>query len=176
MIRLEEFMDIYRLKETGHSISGISRLTGIDRKTIRKYLKQGKIHPPAPKKRDKRGSKIDAYTTYILSLMTESEQEFPPATVIYEQIVKRGYPGSLSLVQKWLKEYRRKHFPNVVIRFETAPGKQAQVDWGEKKIKDKISGLVRKICNTSDPAGQIYVDCKKHKWRSGNESRSKKYP
>jgi len=31
------------------------------------------------------------------------------------------------------------------------------------------------MCNTSDPAGQIYVDYKKHKWRSGNESRSKGY-
>jgi transposase len=42
MIRLEEFMDIFRLKETGYSISSISRITGKDRKTIRKYLLGGK--------------------------------------------------------------------------------------------------------------------------------------
>jgi len=145
MIRLEKFMDIFRLKETGYSISGISRLTGVDRKTIRKYLTRGKTQPLTHKKRKSKGSKIDPYTTYILSLMSESDQEFPPATVIYEQIVKRGYGGSLSLVQKWLKEYRSKHFPNVVVRFETGPGEQAQVDWGEKKIRDKISGRIRKV-------------------------------
>jgi transposase len=86
-------MDIFRLKETGYGISGISRLSGADRKTIGKYFKQGKTDPPIAKKRNPRESKIEAYTTYILSLMTESDQEFPPATVIYEQIAIGDIPA-----------------------------------------------------------------------------------
>ena len=46
MVKLEEFMDIFRLREQGFSISAISRLTGRDRKTIRKYLRQGKAILP----------------------------------------------------------------------------------------------------------------------------------
>ena len=145
MIKLEEFMDIFRLKETGYSISGISRITGKDRKTIRKYLSRAKSQIPTMAKRVSKESKLNPYKPYILSLLKESEKEFPPCTVIYEQIVKRGYSGSLSLVQKWFKEYRTERFPKVVIRYETRPGQQAQVDWGEKKIKDKITGLVRKV-------------------------------
>jgi transposase len=145
MIRLEEFMDIFRLKETGYSISSISRITGNDRKTIRKYLHGEKNQKPEIKKREKKESKLEVFKPYVKSLLKESDLEFPPATVIYEQIVKRGYTGCLSLVQKWLKEYRTEHFPKVVIRYETAPGQQAQVDWGEKKIKDKTTGLTKKV-------------------------------
>jgi len=145
MIRLEEFMDIFRLKETGYSISSISRITGKDRKTIRKYLLGGKSSKPEIKKRAKKESKLEVYKPYVLSLLKASESDFPPVTVIYEQLVKRGYSGSLSLLQKWFKEYREAHFPKVVIRYETPPGRQAQVDWGEKKIKDRLTGFVRKV-------------------------------
>ena len=30
--------------------------------------------------------------------------------------------------------------------------------------------------NTSNPAGQFFVNCKRLNWRSGNEQRSKRYP
>jgi transposase len=145
MIKLEEFMDIFRLREMGYSISGISRETGKDRKTVRKYLNQGKSKIPAMKKHLPKDSKLEPFKEYIDSLLKGSETEFPPFTVIYEQIVKRGYNGSLSLVQKWFKIYREERFPKVVIRYETPAGQQAQVDWGEKKIKDKTTGIVRKV-------------------------------
>ncbi len=41
MVTLEKFMNILRLKETGYSISSISRITGRDRKTIRKVFEYG---------------------------------------------------------------------------------------------------------------------------------------
>jgi len=62
--------------------------------------------------------------------MSGPENQWPPATVIYEELVKKGYSGSLSLVQKWIKRYKQAHFPKIVIRYETDPGRQAQVDWG----------------------------------------------
>ena len=37
MLKLMEYMEILRLKERGYSISAISRMTGKDRKTVRKY-------------------------------------------------------------------------------------------------------------------------------------------
>ena len=145
MVTLEEFMNIFHLKESGYSISSISRMTGRDRKTIRKYLNKGKSKIPAVKPRLSKESILERFKPYVISLNKASTSELPPATVIYEQLVKRGYQGSLSLLRKWLQQYRAEHFPKVIIRYETAPGKQAQVDWGEKKLKDVLTGFVRKV-------------------------------
>ena len=145
MIRLEEFMDIFQLKEQGHSISSISRLTGKDRKTIRKYLNRGKSGVPVANKRAKRELKLKDYEEDILLYLERPESDWPPATVIYERLVNKGYNGSLSLLQKWITQYKKRHFPKVVIRYETEPGKQAQVDWGEKKITDNKTGITKKV-------------------------------
>ncbi|MBN2367151.1 MAG: hypothetical protein JXL67_13360, partial [Calditrichaeota bacterium] len=48
--RLEEFMNIFSLQDKGFSISAIHRETGMDRKTIRKYLKLGRHQRPVMKK------------------------------------------------------------------------------------------------------------------------------
>jgi transposase len=145
MVQLEEFMEIFRLREMGVTISSISRQTGLDRKTIRKYLKQGKSKAPSMAKRKQRRSKLCDYEDMLMSFIIGKENEWPPATVIYEELLEHGYDGSLSLVQKWLKSYRQSHFPRVVIRYETEAGRQAQVDWGEKKITDAKTGLTKKV-------------------------------
>lgn len=88
------------------------------------------------KKRKARQSKLASFRDDIISLLDRHEQEYIPATVIYEKLVEKGYDGSLSLLQKWIRKYRRSRLPKAVIRYETPPGQQAQVDWGEKRIKD----------------------------------------
>ena len=40
MLRLEDFMEIQKLHHDGLSVSAISRQLSVDRKTVRKYLKQ----------------------------------------------------------------------------------------------------------------------------------------
>ncbi len=145
MITLEEFMKIYKLKEQGLTISAISRETGLDRKTIRKYLQRGKSSPLQMKERKRRSSKLDAFESILQHYINKPENQWPPATVIYEELVKKGYDGSLSLVQKWIKQYKQIHFPKVVIRYETEPGRQAQADWGEQKITDEKTGLTKKV-------------------------------
>jgi transposase len=145
MLKLIEYMEILRLKEIGYSISSISRLTGKDRKTVRKYLNRDSKEHLERRPGIKRSSKLECYREYIVKLINESNIEFPPCTVIYEKLVERGYGGSLSLVQKWIKQYKEKHQPKVIIRYETPPGLQAQVDWGEMKITDRQSGYKRKV-------------------------------
>jgi len=145
MVKPEEFMKIFWLREQGYSISAISRLTGHDRKTIRKYLKQGKDRLPKMRSRNSSSSKLDNYKSEIMELLQRNEKEYIPATVIYKQIVAKGYSGSLSLLQKWIKKYKKERFPKIVIRYETLPGEQAQVDWGEKKIRDQKSGMSKKV-------------------------------
>ena len=61
MVLLEEFMQIVHLSQAGYTISAISRLTGRDRKTVRKYLSQGARKPPQMAPRPKRPSKIKGF-------------------------------------------------------------------------------------------------------------------
>jgi len=68
--------------------------------------------------------------------------------------VKKGYTGSLSLVQKWVHSYRVHTTAAVVVRFETPPGRQAQVDWGEKRKVDPSTGRVK----------TVYVFCMTLSW------------
>ena len=145
MLKLEEFMEIFRLKDNGYSLSAISRMTGIDRKTIRKYLEHGKASKPAMKTRPTKESKLKSFEKDILNFLKYSDIDFPPCTAIYEKLVARGYTGSLSLLQKWMGQYKKKHLSKIVIRYETPPGQQAQVDWGEIKMLDHRTGNSKKI-------------------------------
>lgn len=146
MVRLEEFMEIFQLKQAGYTISGISRLTGLDRKTVRKYLNRGRSTPPEMRLRTPNVSKkLASFEKDILDLIKYSDMDFPSCPAIYEKLVEKGYGGSLSLLQKWMRSYRQQHIPQVVIRYETAPGQQAQVDWGEKRVFDQKTKTTKKI-------------------------------
>ena len=144
MMNLEEFMNVFQLRQAGYSISTISRMTGRDRKTIRKYLDRGKEKPPQMNPRQARDSILKPFEAYMLTLKTP-EDEFPPCTAIYEKLVEKGYTGSLSLVQKRIKKYRNSLPKNIIVRFETPPGKQAQIDWGEKRKVDKATGRAKTV-------------------------------
>jgi transposase len=146
MVRLEEFMEISHLSQAGYSISAISRLTGRDRKTVKKYIQRNHQQPLKMRSRPKRPSKLKNFEADILNYINLAEtQEYPPCTAIYEKLVQKGYQGSLSLLQKWVKRYREKIYAKVALRFETLPGKQAQVDWGEKKVFDKQAGRYKRV-------------------------------
>lgn len=146
MVLLEEFMEIVHLSQAGYTISAISRLTGRDRKTVRKYLSQGARKPPQMAPRPNRPSKLKGFEKDILNYLNMAEaRELPPSTAIYEKLVSKGYSGSLSLLQKRVKRYQEKVLTKVAVRFETLPGEQAQVDWGEKKIRDNQSGHYQRV-------------------------------
>ncbi len=57
--------------------------------------------------------------------------EWMPATVLFREIAVQGYPGGLSQLRGFLRTIKPKPPSDPVIRFETAPGEQMQVDWVE---------------------------------------------
>ncbi len=114
------------LKRQGLSIQAISGLTGYDRKTVRKYLG----HPegaPVYGPRPAQASKLDPFKGYLEERMQAGVWN---AQVLLRELRSRGYPGGYTILKDWLHPQRAAGRATAVRRFETPPGKQAQVDWG----------------------------------------------
>ena len=120
-----EMMDLYR---KGISISEIARQTGRDRKTIRKSVTgASQMSRKKRQRRAKSARKIDPFESYLKQRMGEGVYN---TRKLYRELRERGYTGGLTQVILYVQPYRPKHDESVVMRFETEPGQQAQVDWG----------------------------------------------
>jgi transposase len=107
------------------SIVAISHLTGYDRKTIRKYLLKPAqpvypVRPPA-------AGKLEAFKPYLDERLKAGVWN---AQVLLRELRERSYQGGYTILKDWLKPQRESSQAVAVRRFETPPGKQAQVDWG----------------------------------------------
>jgi len=123
MLRLEEFMDIRDLYRDGVSIRAIARQMGRDGKTVRKYLEEG----PQPYRRPGRAWKVDAHRSW---LRERCEQGVRNASRLFREARKRGYDGGYTQLKKVVRPWREEERERAFVRFETAPGEQAQMDWG----------------------------------------------
>jgi len=117
---------IEELKRQGLSICGIAAVTGFDRKTVRKYLARPEQEPrygPRPK----RPSQLDQFKPHIDERLAAGVWN---AVVLLSELRAEGYDGCYSTVKEDLQPKREEARGAAVRRFETAPGRQAQVDWG----------------------------------------------
>jgi transposase len=124
---VEEWIRIRDLTRKGVSVSEIARLTGRDRKTVRKVLDQ--VRPETRAKATKPPeTKLDPFREYIGQRV---DQGCLNATVLLEEITRLGYTGKVSILRELLTPIRRELIRKreAAERFETAPGRQAQVDW-----------------------------------------------
>jgi len=117
---------IHMLKAQGLSISAIARRTGLDRKTIRRYLESGTA-APCYGPRLPRACKLDAFREYLQTRV----EAYPglSAQRLFREIQAMGYTGGYTRVTDWLRAVRPASDPGFERRFETPAGLQAQVDF-----------------------------------------------
>jgi len=126
VVRLGELVVILDLHRQGLSVSAIAQRTGLDRKTVRKYIAAG-LEPPAYTPRQPRPAKIAPFQAYL----RERVAAYPEltATRLHREIGELGYSGGQTAVKEFLREARPSPAPGFEVRFETPPGRQAQVDF-----------------------------------------------
>ena len=117
---------IRNLIDKGLSISEISRQLGIDRKTVRKYAQSDEI--PRLHNIGKRSSKLDPYRDSIKDMIDRHNLS---AIRILEEIRRLGYDGGYTILKDYCARVRKDRMIPAVYRYETDPGKQSQVDFGE---------------------------------------------
>lgn len=120
-------MTIKVLKQQGLAIKAIAKETGLARNTVKKYLACDEA--PSYKQRAKCVGKLDPYQQYIQSRIQAAHPDWIPAAVIYREIIERGYQGKIRTLSNYMSQFKPKAYSDPVVRFETEPGQQMQVDF-----------------------------------------------
>ena len=136
---------IHKWLREGMSKSSIARRLGISRETVRKYALKPEGYVPVISRKPNENL-VDEHLPYIATMLetAKANKVEIPTTVIYDEIVKRGYIGSLRWLQQVMQKYdlrKRVKEEDKLIRFETDAGCQMQVDWVEFP-KDNLSAFV----------------------------------
>lgn len=132
-------MEIRILRKQGLGLRAIACQTGVSVNTVRKYLGEGVA--PRYKPRAPRLGKLDPFKAYLVERIEAARPHWIPATVLTREIRERGYSGCERMVSCFVRALKPAPKADPVVRFETEPGRQMQVDWIEFK-REKLSAFV----------------------------------
>lgn len=131
-------MQINYLARQGMKKAAIARQVGVSRQTVYNHLQRA---TPFPGKRRRKASKLDAHKDYIGARLERFDL---PATVLFRELAARGYRGGLSILRAYVRPLKQEFVRRLSERFETLPGQQAQMDWGECGTLE-VAGARRKL-------------------------------
>jgi transposase len=128
MLQDEEASRIFVLRDMGWGMRRIARELGIARNTVRDWLRNGEDRVYV---REKRMSFADRYYFWLQSQFNGGVRN---TDVLRQKLEAMDVSVSLRTIERALRPFRRslENAVRVTTRFETAPGKQLQVDFGEK--------------------------------------------
>lgn len=124
--------------ERGIPKSEIARELGISRRTIYQWIETGQLDRDIEtegvryRPRPPVSHKLDGYRDIITTRLAE----FPrlTATRLFEEVRAAGYDGAYTQIKDFVRKVRPTAAPDPVVRFETPPGHQAQVDFAEFRL------------------------------------------
>jgi len=133
MVREERWGEIRRLYfQERHGVSKIARMLELDRKTVRRCLRQSSWQPY---RREASGETL--LTVHADFLRERAAAVHYSARILYQELRRdRSYAGSYETVKRFVAPLRELQSLAALTqtRFETEPGHQSQIDWGESLI------------------------------------------
>ena len=180
---------ILNLLRLGWGIRRVERETGHRHETIRRYSIEAGILPP------RAGPKCTTPAEVPTGSKPHTEPEVPTgststrssaepfrefidgelkkgrnAKAIFQDLVlHRGYSGSYDAVKRLARKLRKRE-PKISCRFETEPGQEAQVDYGEGAlVRDPRTGKYRKPRLFVMTLGNSRHAFRKVVWKSSTE-------
>jgi transposase len=132
-------MEIRILRKQGKSLRAVAREVGASVNTVRKYLAVDQAS--RYKRRAAKASKLEPFMDYLRQRVGAARPHWIPATVLCREVRERGFAGSERLVRNFVRGLKPVTPEEPLIRFETAPGQQMQVDWIEFK-RERLSAFV----------------------------------
>ena len=140
MLEPEAVAAMVRLKELGWGTKRIARELGANRGTVKRYLAAGGWQPFKSPERKKR---LDGLEDWLKERFRRHRGN---ADVIRQELgCEKGIRVSLRTVERAVAPWRRELEAEgrASVRFETAPGRQLQIDFGERLVE--IGGVKVKV-------------------------------
>jgi transposase len=130
MVQQERWVEIRRLRfEDRVSVSEIARRLDLDRKTVRRCLRQSEWQ------RYERQPRTETLLTEHVQYLTERVRQVNySARILFQELrARRGYQGGYDTVKRFVAPLREASRAEELcqMRFETGPGEQSQIDWGQ---------------------------------------------
>src|SRR5690606_17116764 len=108
------------------------------RDTIYRWIRNGELErdldtePVRYKRRPPVPHKLDPYKPMILARLAA----YPKLSAIrlFEEVRAAGYTGGYTRLKDYVREVRPRPLPEPVVRFETPPAQQAQVDFAQVRL------------------------------------------
>lgn len=125
MIDYQQFCQIKTGAEQGLGVTQISCELGLDRSTVRKWLRCARYEESAGAKAA-RTSKLDEHRDVIRRLLASHEYT---AAQVYQRLKTSGYEGGYTTVRRFVAQVRPRP-GKAYLPLTFAPGECAQVDWG----------------------------------------------
>jgi transposase len=159
MIGKERWDEIQRLRAAGQTVSAIARRLDLDRKTVRTWLKKGMW---TAYRREEPGDRLlEAHADYLRERAAAVHYS---AQILYQELrQQRGYAGSYATVRRFVRPLREAacRADLTWTRFETLPGQQSQIDWGQARVWFGDQPVTRHIfvLTLGYSRRSIYVPC-----------------
>jgi transposase len=132
MVEPEAVAAMLRLTDLGWGSKRIARELGVSRGTVKRYLAAGGWQPF---KKPKRKRLLDGHEAWLRERFRRHRGN---ADVVRQELAaEKHIVASLRTVQRALEPHRQELLAEAraTVRFETAPGKQLQIDFGERLVE-----------------------------------------
>lgn len=130
MLREDAVREVLARLARGEHVKTIARELGVDKKTIKRWRQRGAWRARTPRVYPKA---IDAHRVFL-------ERRGPEVgwngMVLLRELRAQGFTGGYQQIQRALQPLRttRRWAARATVRFETGPGEQAQVDFGQLQV------------------------------------------
>lgn len=141
MLTQENQVEVRVLARQGVPIRAIARQMGVSRNTVRRYLRADGLRRYGPRR--PRRTKLDPFKGYVSERLRLAGGVVIPATVLLRELHEQGYRGGVSQLKAFVAAIRPRKVPEPLIRFETQPGVQMQVDFVVfRRARERLSAFV----------------------------------
>lgn len=138
MLKKGDWLMIRSQAERGVYLKDIAAELGVHPRTVRRALARGGA--PAGKRRRAKFAKLQPYLVQVDQLLRAGVWN---SVVILREIQAQGYPGGSTTLREYIHPKRALRAGRPTVRFETAPGQQLQLDWGE--VQRLVGGRLQTI-------------------------------
>ena len=172
MLEPDEVAAMMRLHRLGWGTRRLAQQFGCSRTTVRRYVAAGGWQPFAGARR---GHKLDGLEAWLRERFHRHRGN---ADVVRQDLEReRGIKVSLRTVERAVQPYRRELAAEAraTLRFETPPGRQLQIDFGETRVpiggeRVRVYLFVATLGHSRRPYVQAFRHERQSAWLDGIEA------